>query len=102
MEPTSIRFAAAVRALAAAARAEGLRAPSFRSPPGVEGAVRTVRRRRDGSMSVAVACKGRPWAAVLADLVEGVVVVNALRGPAAERARTAMWAAVAAASEAAA
>ena len=94
MEPTSVRFANAVRALAAASRAEGLRAPSFRSPPGVRGAARTVRRRADGSTTVAVAVKGRPWAAVLADLVEGVVVANELAGPAAERARAAMWAAV--------
>jgi hypothetical protein len=102
MEPTSVRFAHVVRALAAAARAEGLRAPSFRTPPSVRGAVRTVRRRRDGSTSVAVAVKERPWPAVLADLVEGVVVANQLRGAAAERARAAMWTAVGEASEAAA
>ena len=95
MEPTSIRFARVVRALAAAARAEGLRAPSFRTPPTVRGAVRTVRRRGDGTTTVAVAVKDRPWPAVLADLVEGVVVANRLRGPAADRARAAMWAAVA-------
>ena len=102
MEPTSVRFAHVVRALAAAARAEGLRAPSFRSPPGVTGAVRTVRRRGDGSSTVAVAVKDRPWPAVLADLVEGVVVANHLRGPAADRARAALWSAVGDASEAAA
>ena len=102
MEPTSVRFAHVVRALAAAARAEGLRAPSFRSPPRVTGAVRTVRRRGDGSSTVAVAVKDRPWPAVLADLVEGVVVANHLRGAAADRARAALWAAVGDASEAAA
>jgi len=94
MEPTSVRFARVVRALAAAARAEGLRAPSFRSPPGIEGSVRTVRRRGDGSATVAVVVKGRPWPAVLSDLVEGVVVANRLRGPAAERARAALWSVV--------
>ena len=94
MEPTSIRFARVVRALAAAARAEGLRAPSFRTPPNVQGAVRTVRHRGDGTTTVAVAVKERPWPAVLADLVEGVVVANRLRGPAADRARAALWAAV--------
>lgn len=102
MQPTAVRFAHVVRTLASAARAEGLRAPSFRSPPRMAGAVRTVRRRRDGSASVAVAVKDRPWAAVLADLVEGVVVANRLRGPAAERARAALWAAVGAEDEAAA
>ena len=102
MEPTSVRFANVVRTLAAASRAAGLRAPSFRSPPRVHGAARTVRRRADGSTTVAVAVKGRPWAAVLADLVEGVVVANELAGPAAERARAAMWTAVGDAAEEAA
>jgi hypothetical protein len=37
--------------------------------------------------------RGRPWPAVLADLVEGVVAANGLRGPAADRARSALWAA---------
>lgn len=91
MEPTSVRFAHVVRALAATARAEGLRAPTFRCPPGVHGAVRTVRRRPDGTVGVAVAMQGRPWAAVLADLVEGVVVANELAGAAADRARAALW-----------
>jgi hypothetical protein len=100
-EPTSVRFANVVRALTAAARSEGLRPPSFRSPPGVD-AVRSVRRRRDGTASVAIALQDRPWAAVLADMVEGVVVANGLRGPAAERARAALWRAVGDATHAAA
>ncbi len=97
-EPTTVRFAHVVRALAAGARAQGLQAPSFRSPPGVRGAVRTVRRRRERSASVAVAVRDRPWPAVLADLVEGVVVANGLRGPAADHARAALWSAVGAAT----
>lgn len=94
MEPTSVRFAHVVRRLAASARGQGLRVPAFRSPPRLPGAVRTVRRRRDGAPVIAVAVKGRPWAAVQADLVEGVVVANALSGREAERARAALWAAV--------
>jgi hypothetical protein len=35
--------------------------------------------------------RGRPFAAVVADLVEGVVVVNALTGPAADRVRARLW-----------
>jgi len=97
MQPTAVRFAHVVRTLAAAARAEGLVAPSFRSPPRRRDAVRTVRRRRDGGVAVAVVVKERPWPAVLGDLVEGVVVANGLEGQAAERARSAMWAAVGAA-----
>ncbi len=96
MEPTAVRFARVVRSLAEAARAEGLRAPAFRSPPRRSGAVRTLRRWGDGGSTVAVATRERPWAAVLADLVEGVVVANGLAGPDADRARAALWAAVAA------
>jgi hypothetical protein len=95
MGSTTVRFADVARALAAAARAEGLRAPSFRTPPRRPDAVRTVRRRGDGSATVAVVLQGRPWPAVLADLVEGVVVTNGLGGGDAMRARTALWSALA-------
>jgi hypothetical protein len=94
-EPTSIRFAQVARALAMRARAEGLEAPSFRSPPGVRGEARTLRRRSDGTATVAVETRGRPWPAVLADMVEGVLVANGLAGPAAARPRAALWQAVA-------
>ena len=33
----------------------------------------------------------RPWVAVLADMVEGVVVANRLCGSAADEVRTALW-----------
>jgi hypothetical protein len=36
----------------------------------------------------------RPWLAVLADMIEGVVVVNSLRGGAADDLRHELWAAV--------
>ena len=87
-----MHFAAAVRALGASARRQGLRAPSFRSPPRLWGATRTLRHRPQGGAVVAVAVRDRPWPAVLADLVEGVVVANELHGPGAERARAALWA----------
>lgn len=45
-------------------------------------------------MSVAVAVRGRPWAAVVADMIEGVVVANRLTAPLADRLRTELWAAV--------
>jgi len=41
-----------------------------------------------------VALKGRPWSAVVADMIEGVVVANGLRGAKADRARAALWLAV--------
>jgi hypothetical protein len=60
--------------------------PAFRSPPRVDGAVRTLRRFRDGSV-ISVTLRGRPFEQVVADRVDGVVRVNDLDGPAAERAR---------------
>ena len=41
-----------------------------------------------------MAVRDRPLQAVVADLIEGVVVVNGLDGPEATRLRTALWAAV--------
>jgi hypothetical protein len=92
---TSLRFAAAVRVLGHAARARGLDVPGFRSPPRVAGAERTLRRRADGGATVAVRLRGRPFVAVLADMIEGVLVANGLSGTEATRVRTALWDAVA-------
>ncbi len=83
----SLRFAQAVQELRVAARVHGWRMPSFRSPPGVPGALRTLRRRPDGSFVVAVVLHGRPWEDVLADLVDGVIAANGLTGPAAQQGR---------------
>src|SRR5690606_29505396 len=94
MEATPVRFAAAVRALGVAARAHGLTAPTFRSPPRTAGLDRSVRRRADGSAIVAVRRRGRPFSAVVADLVEGVVVANGLSGAEAGRARSVLWSAI--------
>jgi hypothetical protein len=94
MEATSLRFAAAARLIGDTARARGLTAPAFASPPRVPGAQRTLRRRRGGHVTVAVQLRGRPWAAVLADMIDGVVAVNGLRGLPADALRRALWAAV--------
>jgi hypothetical protein len=91
---TSLRFAAAARGIAEAARRRGLRPPAFRSPPRLAGATRTLRRRGDGAVSVAVVIRDRPWPAVVADMVEGVVAANGLDGLAADHARSALWRAV--------
>jgi len=93
MENGSLRFAEAARVLADAARAQGLLAPAYRSPPRVEGD-RSIRRRVDGGATIAVRFRGRPWPAVLADMVEGVVVANGVDGREADGVRTAMWAAI--------
>jgi hypothetical protein len=99
MEATTVRFAAAARALGAAARARGLVVPGFRSPPRLRGAERTLRRWPGGRVSVAVRLHERPFAAVVADMVEGVVVANRLEGTEATRIRTALWSAVVADAE---
>ena len=43
---------------------------------------------------MAVLLKGRPWSAVVADMIEGVVAANGLQGAKADRARAALWLAV--------
>ena len=55
--------------------------------------MRTIRRNRRGA-TVAVRVGDRPWTAVLADLVDGIVVVNGLDGAAAIRCRTSLWSAL--------
>jgi hypothetical protein len=87
---STVDFAGAARTLTRAARGMGLVVPSFRCPPRLIGVDRTIRRRPDGAI-VAVRLRGRPWAAVLADMIEGVVVANALQPPAADRVRADLW-----------
>jgi hypothetical protein len=94
MESPSLQFAATVRTLGASARERGLVVPGFRSPPRRPGADRTVRFSADGAATIAVSVRGRPFEAVVADLIEGIVVVNELDGFEATRLRTALWEAV--------
>ena len=51
-------------------------------------------RRHPKGVVVAVQLKGRPWMAVLGDMIEGVVVANRLQPPHADRLRTELWKAV--------
>lgn len=94
VESPSLRFANAARTLGQAARERGLVVPGFRSPPRLAGAERTLRRRSSGGGIVSVVVRGRPFPAVLADMIEGIVVVNGLQGHRADRCRTALWEAV--------
>jgi hypothetical protein len=87
---STFQFARAARALAGEARRLGLAAPSFRCPPRLAGVNRTLRRRGQ-SVVVAVRVRGRPWVAVLGDLVEGIIVANRLTGAEADRIRAALW-----------
>lgn len=88
---TTTQFAAAARLLASEAQRYGLDAPGFRSPPRMIGFDRTIRRRQVGGV-VAVGLRGRPFVAVLSDMIEGVIVVNQLQTPESDRVRTALWA----------
>lgn len=100
MQSSSLRFARTVQALATAARSLGLVVPGFRSPPRLVGVQRSIKR-WDGGATVAVVVRGRPWAAVQADLVEGIVAANGLASPASDRARAELWLAIESASPAA-
>ncbi len=93
MESTSVRFATAARDLTRAARLRGLDVPAFKSPPRLSGYTRTIRRREAGN-TVAIVLRGRPWPAVLADMIEGIVVANDLSGVRADQIRSALWLAV--------
>ncbi|MEQ8437687.1 MAG: hypothetical protein RIB65_09340 [Ilumatobacter fluminis] len=88
--PTSADFASAARLLSAEARRMGLVGPSFRCPPRLVGVDRTIRRRGEGAI-VSVRLKGRPWPAVVADMIEGVVVANRLDPPRSDRLRSELW-----------
>jgi hypothetical protein len=102
VESPVVLFAEAVRALGLEARRAGLRMPAFKSPPRLRGVDRSVRRRADGGATIAVVVRGRPWPAVMADMVEGVLVANGLTGAAADRARARLWRALGADATAAA
>ncbi len=91
--PTTVMFAEAARVLSAAARSDGLLTPSFRTPPRLLGLDRTVRRHPKGG-SIAVRVRGRPWPAVVADMIDGVVALNRLESARANRVRADLWDAV--------
>lgn len=87
----SPRFWELARRVVSEAQRHGLVVPGFRTPPRLPGALRTVRRHPGGAL-VAVAWRDRPPAAVLADLVDGLVLVNGLAGPEAAAWRRRLWA----------
>ncbi len=91
---SAVQFSESVRKVVGVARRHGLRPPVFRSPPRLDGIDRTIRRRADGQAVVAVRRTGRPLAAVRADVIDGVVAANSLRGGEADRFRNAAWAAL--------
>jgi len=86
----AIEFAHAARVLSTEAQRRGLIGPSYRSPPRIVGVDRSLRRHNRGAV-VAVMLRGRPWVAVLADMVEGVVAVNRVEPAKAFRLRAELW-----------
>ncbi len=114
--PPSLRFADASRVLTGAALRLGLAVPTFRSPPRMAGASRTIRRlgpavvadrprelapapapsepsepaRRHAAV-VAVSLRGRAFAEVLTDMIEGVIVTNRLGMVEAQRVRAELF-----------
>ena len=86
-------FAVAARVLASQAHRHGLKPPGFRSPPRAIGVDRSLRRINDGVV-VSVLLRGRPFVAVLGDMIEGVVAANRLVAREAEIVRTVLWASV--------
>ena len=87
------QFAGAARILASQAHRHGLCPPGFRSPPRIVGVDRSLRR-FNNRVVVSVLLRGRPFVAVLSDMIEGVVVANELTGRNAENARTFLWSSV--------
>ena len=90
----SVAFAHAARALSVEAREWGYEPPSFRSPPRIAGVRRSITRRPDGTASVAVATRNRTAVAVLADMIEGVIVSTKASDSGVGALRDALWASV--------
>lgn len=84
--PATLRFARAARVVGEAVGPLGLVAPGFRAPPARRGVDRAIRRTPSGAV-VSVRVRGRPFEAVMADMVEGVLVANGLERDEAARAR---------------
>jgi hypothetical protein len=89
-----VRFADVARRLGAAAHDAGLDVPAFRSPPRVAGAARTIRRYPAGSV-VSVRLRGRPFAEVVTDMVDGVLAANQVQAADASGLRARLVAALA-------
>ena len=92
VQTTAVQFSETVRQVITLARRHGLRPPVYRSPPRLAGVDRSIRRRPNGTVVVAVRRAGRPLAAIQSDVIDGVVAANELRAAQADRFRRAAWA----------
>lgn len=88
---SSLEFAEAARQMGHTIRANNHEVPTFRSPPKAPGQLRSLRRRSDGSVTISVALRGRSMAAILADMIDGVVAANELDGTSATSLREELW-----------
>jgi hypothetical protein len=86
-----VDFAAAGRILAQRASTLGYSVPSFRSPPRLQGVRRSVLRNHDQTITVAVLVRDRPMGAVLADMIDGVVLASGAGGPEARQLHDSLW-----------
>ena len=86
----SMRFAVTARVVVEACRLEGIEVPAFRTPPKTQGIDRAIRRSELGVI-VSVRIIGRPFLAVVADLVEGAVICNQFVGSQASSLRNVLW-----------
>ena len=86
----SVRFAIVAKSIAQVVARCGLDVPGFKSPPRSGNLDRTVRRQRSGSI-VAVRIKDRPFEAVIADMIEGVVLCNDMSTEKAGKLRSLLW-----------
>jgi len=71
----ALRFADVARRIGAASHEAGLVVPAFRCPPRVPGVDRTIRRYPNGAV-VSVTLRGRPFADVVVDMIDGVLAAN--------------------------
>jgi len=90
---SSLDYGTAARSRARAARLRGLLVPVYASPPARSDLDRSIRR-RNGSPVVSIRLRGRPRAAVIADMIEGIVVSNSLEPARADLVRSALWLAI--------
>ncbi|MBA52111.1 MAG: hypothetical protein CL456_08370 [Acidimicrobiaceae bacterium] len=86
----SVRFAIVAKTISQVVASCGLEVPGFKSPPRCGDVDRTVRRLSRGSV-VAVRIKDRPFEAVIADMIDGVVVCNDMSAERAGKLRNLLW-----------
>ena len=86
----SVRFSMIAKAFGQLATRAGFVVPGFRSPPRSRDTDRSIRKDSSGSV-VAVRIKDRPFEAVIADMIEGVIVCNGLPATRSGALRDLLW-----------